>query len=289
MQQQERSFVPKGVQARLRAASQTLTEAEQRVAHYIEQHPDEMMRLSVQALAQQIQVSEATIVRCCRTLGYHGLRDLKLALAAVSAPPLEKIHEDIQPEDSTSAIIQKVLQSDIQAITDTLAVLDEKLFERAVDALLNAERIEFYGIGSSMPIILDAYYRFLRVGLPATVVTDPAMQAVSATLLPPNSVAFAISHSGTTRETLNALRSARQSGAFCILLSSHMHTSISEYADISLITAARETTFRTEAQASRIAHLSVIDALYVAVALRRPERALDTLERSTATLTNHFL
>lgn len=289
MQQQERPRVPEGVQARLRAASNTLTEAEQRVAHYIEQHPDEMMHLSVQALAQQIQVSEATIVRCCRTLGYHGLRDLKLALAAASSPPLEKIHEDIQPEDSTSTVIQKVLQSDIQAITDTLAVLDEKLFERAVDALLSAERIEFYGLGSSMPIILDAYYRFLRVGLPATVVTDPAMQAVSATLLPPNSVAFAISHSGTTRETLNALHSARQSGAFCILLSSHMHTSISEFADIALITAARETTFRTEAQASRIAHLSVIDALYVAVALRRPERALDALERSTTILSNHFL
>lgn len=289
MQQHERPLAPEGVQARVRAAYQALTETEQRIAQFIELHPEEMMRLSVQALAQQIQVSEATIVRCCRSLGYHGLRDLKLALAAESAPPLQQIHEDILPDDSTSAVIQKVLQSDSQAIADTLAVLDEKLFERAVEALLNASRIDFYGIGSSMPLALDAYYRFLRVGLPVSVVTDPAMQTVSASQLPPNAVAFAISHSGTTRVTLNALRTARARGALCILLSSHMNTPLSEHADISLITAARETRFRTQALTSRIAHLSVIDALYVAVALRRPEAALDALERSTRVIDEHFL
>lgn len=289
MQQHERFLVSEGVQARLHAASQFLTEAEQRVANFIEQHPEEMIHLSVQALAQRIQASEATIVRCCRSLGYHGLRDLKLALAAESTIPLQQIHEDILPEDNVAMVARKVLQSDIQAIADTLSVLDEKLLERAVEALLSATRIDFYGIGSSMPIVLDACYRFLRIGLPATVMTDPAMQAVSASQLPPNSVAFAISHSGSTRETLNALRCARQRGAFCILLSSHMHTPLSAYADVSLITAARETAFRTAALTSRIAHLSVIDALYVAVALRRPEASLAALEASTAVIAEHSL
>jgi RpiR family transcriptional regulator, carbohydrate utilization regulator len=168
-------------------------------------------------------------------------------------------------------------------------VLDEQLLEQAVEALLSAARIEFYGIGPSMPIALDAYYRFLRIGLPVTVTTDAAMQAVSAANLPPNSVAFAISHSGRTRETFHALRCARSAGAFCILLSSHMHTPLSDYVDIALITASRETAFRTAALTSRIAHLSVIDALYVAVALRRPEASLAALDRFTAVIAEHTL
>ncbi|GLV61038.1 RpiR family transcriptional regulator [Dictyobacter sp. S3.2.2.5] len=285
----ERPLIPEGVQARLRAASSTLTGAEQRVARFIEQHPEEMIYQSVQALAQRIQVSEATIVRCCRSLGYQGVRDLKLALAAEHATPLHQIHEDISPDDTVSTVARKVLQSDIQAIADTLAVLDEQLLEQAAEALLQATRIEFYGIGPSLPIALDAYYRFLRIGMPVTVTTDAAMQAVSAANLSPGSVAFAISHSGTTRETLNALRNARGQGARCILLSSHMHTPLSNFADIALITASRETAFRTAALTSRIAHLSVIDALYVAVAMRRPEASLAAIERFTAAIAEHSL
>lgn len=285
----ERPIVAEGALARLRAAYDALTEAEQRVAMFIQQHPEETIHLSVQALAQRIQVSEATIVRCCRAIGYQGVRDLKLALAAESAIPLQQIHEDIVPDDSVGMVTRKVLQSDIQAIADTLAVLDEALLERAVRALLDASRIEFYGVGSSLPIALDACYRFLRIGLPATVVTDPPMQAVSATHLPPGAVAFAISHSGRTKETLNVLRNARGANAFCILLSSHANTPLSRYADIQLVTSARETAFRTSSLTSRIAHLSVIDALYVAVAMRRPEASLVALERTTTVLSDYAL
>lgn len=289
MMVQQPPLVPEGVQARIRAAEHTLTETEQRVAQFIDQHPEEAIHLSVQALAQRIQVSEATIVRCCRTLGYHGLRDLKLALAAQNAQPLQRIHEDILPEDEAGVIARKVLQSDIQAIADTLAVLDEQLFARAVEVLLQATRIEFYGIGSSLPVVLDAYYRFVRIGLPATVVTDTAMQAVSSSQLSAGAVAFAISHSGQTLDTLAAMRCARQQGATVILLSSHLGTPLCEMADIALITAARETAFRTASMTSRIAHLSVIDALYVAIASRRPEAALAALERSAEVMAEHML
>ncbi|QBD76595.1 MurR/RpiR family transcriptional regulator [Ktedonosporobacter rubrisoli] len=285
----EQPLVSEGVLARLRAMYEALTEAEQRVADFIMQHPQETIHLSVQVLAQRMQVSEATIVRCCRSIGYHGLRDLKLALASESVTPLQEIHEDILPDDQVGTVTRKVLQSDIQAIADTLTVLDEKLLEQAVEKLLRASRIEFFGVGSSLPIAIDAYYRFLRIGLPAGVATDPLMQAISATHLPPGSVAFAISHSGRTKETLNALRCAWDTGAFCILLSSHANAPLSKYAHIQLVTSARETAFRTSSLTSRIAHLSVIDALYVAVAMRRSESSLAALERSTSVLDEYSL
>ncbi|GCE48337.1 RpiR family transcriptional regulator [Thermosporothrix hazakensis] len=277
--EKEYQAIPEGVLARLRTHFSSLSDTEQRVARFIEQHPQDFIHLSVQALAQRIHVSEASIVRCCRSIGYHGIRDLKLALASELAGSLHQIHEDIRPEDSVLTITQKVLQSDMQAIADTLSILDETMLERAVQVLLKASRIEMYGIGASLPIIIDAYYRFLRIGLPATMVTDPHMQAVSAALLPEGSVAFAISHSGRSRQTLMALKKAREAGASTILLSSHANTPLGEYADIQLITTARETAFRREALTSRIAHLSVIDALYVAIAMQRPDSSLRLLKQ----------
>lgn len=282
--------LPAGVLARVRATAPSLSEAEQRVAAAILNQPREVVFLPVKALAGRIGVSEATIVRCCRSLGYSGLRELKLALAAETlTPPAQVIHEAILPGDSVLSVARKVLRSDQEAIADTLAVLDGGALERAVGALLGASRIEFYGIGSSMPVALDAYYRFARLGLPATVVTDPHMQAVSAALLPPGAVAFAISHTGRTRETLNALLKARGAGATCILLSSYASTPLSRLADVELVTASRETLFRTEALASRLAHLSLIDALYVAVATQRQQQAEGALARTDAIIAEHRL
>lgn len=272
--------LPEGVQARLRATYRALPDAEQQVARFVEASPVETIRLPVKRLAERIGVSEASIIRFCRSIGYQGLRDLKLALAAESAAPFQLINEEIQPTDSVLAVAQKVLRSDMQAITDAIAMLDERALERAVDAILHASRIECYGIGSSMPVALDAYYRFSRIGLPAAILTDPHMQAVSAAQLPESAVAFAVSHTGRTIETMNALRLARASGATCILLTSYSQTPLGRLADIELVTGARETAFRTEAVASRIAHLSVIDALYVAIAMRTFDDSMTALERS---------
>jgi len=279
-----------GVLARIRATFPSLSEAEQRVAGAILARPREAVFLPVKELAQRAGASEATIVRCCRSLGYSGLRELKLALAAETlTTPQHVIHETIQPGDSVLTVARKVLRSDQEAIADTLSVLDEAALEGTVAAMLRATRIEFYGIGSSMPVALDAYYRFARLGLPATAVTDPHMQAVSAASLPPGAVAFAISHTGRTRETLDALQKARGAGATCILLSSYANTPLSHLADIVLVTASRETLFRTEALASRLAHLGLLDALYVAVATQRLDEAERALARSDAIIAEHRL
>jgi RpiR family carbohydrate utilization transcriptional regulator len=285
----ELEALPTGVQARIRASFPALSDAERLVGRFVEASPEEAIRLPIKRLAARIGVSEASIIRFSRAIGYQGIRDLKLALAAESAAPLQAIHQDIQPADSILAMAQKVLRSDMEAIADTLAMLDGAALERAVTAILEASRIECYGIGSSMPIALDAYYRFSRIGLPATILTDPHMQCVSAAQLPPGAVAFAISHTGRTVETLNALHMAKGSGATCIVLSSYTQTPLGRIADIELIAGARETAFRADAVASRLAHLSIIDALYVAVAMRRFDSSVFSLERANEIVEAHRL
>lgn len=276
--------VPEGVLARLRAGYQSLSEGERSVAAFIEHAPEEFVRLSVKAVAARIGVSEATVVRCCQSLGYGGLRELKLALAVESVTPLQMIREEVVPSDSALLIAHKVLRADLQAIADTLAVIDGEVLEAVVAALLAAPRIEFYGVGSSIPVVMDAYYRFLRIGIPTAAVTDPYIQIVSAAQLPPKAVAFAISHSGRSIETANALQTARRAGAVCVLLTSQAHAPIGDHADLQLITAGDAMVRSPESVARRIAHLSLIDALYVAVSLRRGARTSEALDRTSQAL-----
>ena len=113
--------VAEAVVERLRAGYQSLSEGERSVAAFIEHAPEEFVRLTVKAVAARIGVSEATVVRCCQSLGYGGLRELKLALAVESVTPLQMIREEVLPSDSALLIAHKVLRADLQAIADTLS------------------------------------------------------------------------------------------------------------------------------------------------------------------------
>jgi RpiR family transcriptional regulator, carbohydrate utilization regulator len=278
--------VAAGTLARLRATYDSLPEQARAVADFIVASPEEMIHLSVRALAARIGVSEATITRCCQAIGYSGLRELKLALAAEQVVPLHGSYAEVVPGDSVLTIAQKVLRSDLQVIADTLALLDSVALEQAVQALHRSSRVEFYGVGSSLPIVLDAYHRFLRIGVPVAAITDPYFQIIAASQLPPDAVAFGISHSGRSVETLNVLRAAQHAGATTLLLTSHAHAPVAKYADILLITADHATAYHRESAARRIVHMSIIDALCTAVALLQPEQAREALQRSQNAITH---
>lgn len=275
--------------ALIRTRLPALATAEQRVARFLTEEPAEGVRLPVKQLAARIGVSDATVVRTAQALGFAGLRELKLALAAELAAPLAAVHEAIGPGDDNPTILRKVLASDSQAVLDAAATVDPATFDRAVSMLAAAPRVDCLGVGSSLPICLDAAYRFVRIGLPAFCFPDPHMQAVAAGQLPANAVALVVSHTGRTTETLAAARSAKGAGAFLVLLTSHAGTPLEALVDVALVCAARETIYRTEAMASRIAHLAVVDALTVALATRRFDEAYAAMEQADAAIALHRL
>lgn len=269
--------------AQVRAHLPALRPALRRVGAFVLAHPEQAMRLSIERLAARVGVSEATVVRFAQAVGYSGFREFRFALFGERrAAGVAIFHEDVNLTDDPMTIARKVLHADIQAVAETLTLLDGRQFRRALDVLHRARRVEVYGVGSSAPIAQDAYYRLLRIGLAAAVVTDAHMMAVSAAALTPRDAALVISHTGRTTETLNAAARAAEAGATVISLSSHRQTPLAQYAAIHLVTADRETVFRREAMASRIAHLSLIDALCVCLAVRRIESASAAMKRSSA-------
>lgn len=236
--------------------------------------------MSVTELAQAAGVSEGSVINFCRQLDLAGFQQLKLSLAQEVVQPVQFIHEDLQPQDDTAAVCQKMFSAGVQALRDTLSILDPVAVAQAVALIRAAQRVEIYGIGSSAPIAEDAHYRMLRIGLDARVVVDSHVQAISASRTGPHVAVLTISHSGATHETLAATRLAKEAGAKTIIVTNFASSPLQAFADVKLFTMARETKFRTEAMTSRIAQLCLLDALIAALALADYDRATETLRET---------
>jgi RpiR family transcriptional regulator, carbohydrate utilization regulator len=219
-------------------------------------------------------VGEATVIRLCQAIGCRGYQALKLCLAQELVRPAAQLHEDVDPADSLEVVAAKVFESELAALRDTLAILDGPTLTRAVELLLDARQILFVGVGTSAPIAADAYLRFARIGLPCSRHEDSVTQASLGAQAGPQTALLAVSYSGSTRETVEAVSLARAGGAATIVITGYRRSPITRHADAVLCTAGRETLFRPEAAASRLAALAIVDVLCVGVALRRLDASL---------------
>ena len=265
---------------RLQGAYPGLRAAEQRVADFILAHPDELIYLTVTELAERTNTSESTVVRLCQKIGYKGYQEFKIVLARDLVEPATEIYAAIEPGDDLSTVKSKVFQANAQALRDTIEVLEDEQLERAVHALASANRIEIYGVGGSGPLALDAYHKFLKVGLQAIALSDGDLMAMSSSLLSPGDVALGISHTGASRDVTDALGRAKANGATTIGITHRPTSPITKVSEIQLFTAAKQTAFRSDASSSRIAQLTIIDTLYVGVAHAHHDRALAMIERT---------
>ncbi|MCJ7739559.1 MAG: MurR/RpiR family transcriptional regulator [Anaerolineae bacterium] len=278
-----------GVLSRLRGVYPNQSRSGQKVSDYILSHPQDIIHASVSEVASGAGVSDATVVRLCQRTGYTGFQDLKVSLARDLIEPIKLIHEDVDPDDDVATIADKVFRSDIHALRETLKVLDKDALERVTTLVVDAERVEFYGVGFSALVALDASYRMQSLGIQAVARSDSHMQAVSAALTGPGVAVISISHSGSSKESVDVLRIAREAGARTVCITNFVQSPITAYAEVVLQTVAPETMFRSEAMASRIAELSIVDALYVCVGLARIEESLESLDRvSDALATRRF-
>lgn len=267
-----------GCLARIKGSYSGLRPSEQKVADIILKNPQEIIHLSVAELAAKSEVSEATIIRFCRAIGYKGFQNLKMSLAQDLAVPTQFIPQQISSKDNLETIIAKVTHSNSQAINDTMEILDRNELQRAITAICNARRVEFYGVGFSGLVAQDASIRLARIGIPTVSYVDPHLQAHAAALLGKEDVAVGISLLGRTADILYSLKQAKKASATTICLTKYAKTPISEIADIKLFTATEDEVFRTGA--SRIAQLYVIDILFAAVAVSRYNTSFECIEKT---------
>lgn len=264
---------------RIRATYSQLSEKEKVIADLILNHPEKIIHSTISEIAEELEVANATVFRFSKRIGFEGYQAMKIALASEIAFPVKDIHETISENDDEKTIAEKVFQSNIRTLEDTLQVLDQQQLKKAVNAMIAARKIEFYGNGGSGAIAMDAHHKFLRNGLLTSCYTDGHLQTMSAAQLTENDVVVCISHSGKSRDVIEAMELAKLNGATTIGITNFAKTPLSEKADISLLTVSVETEYRSEALASRLAQLTIIDALYVNVSVKLQERMKSSLQK----------
>ncbi|MBC5809634.1 MAG: MurR/RpiR family transcriptional regulator [Candidatus Eremiobacteraeota bacterium] len=269
-----------GCFVRIQGTYGTLRTAEQRVADFILAHAEELIYLTVTELAERTQTSESTVVRLCQKIGYKGYQEFKIMLARDLVGPAETVYEQIAPSDSLETLKTKIFQANAQALKDTIEVLSDAELSRAVDAIAACRKVEVYGIGGSAPLALDAYHKFMKLGITAVSLSDSDLMAMSSALLTPADVALGISHTGGSRDVCDAMEHAQRAGATTICITHRATSPITKVSDIKLFTAAKETAFGSDATSSRIAQLSIIDTLYAAIANRDYETAFARIQKT---------
>jgi DNA-binding MurR/RpiR family transcriptional regulator len=277
---------------RVRGAMPSLRPAEQRVGEAVLADPAAISESSITAVARQCMTSETTVLRFCRAIGLGGYPELRIALAR--AAQREETDQNARPPvngpigegDSVADVVAKISYADSRAVEETGAALDVAALTAAIDAVSAAGRIDVYGIGASALVAHDLHQKLHRLGLISFSWADPHLALTSAAVLEAGDVAIGISHTGTTIDTVDALRVARQHGATTIAVTNFAKSPITAEADVVLTTAARETTFRSGAMASRIAQLALIDCLFTGVAQRSYDHAIDALETTYAAVSS---
>ena len=245
-----------------------LRKSELKVAEHVLADPSAVMHSSMADLAHEVGVSEPTIVRFCRAIGCAGFQDLKLKLAQSLASGSSFGQFSISEGDSVADVSLKIFDATLHTLIEVREHLDIAALERAIAAIAQAQRVEFYGFGASGAVAADAQHKFFRLLLTAAAYSDPHMQAMSAVTLKPSDVAICISQSGRSKDLLTTANLVRESGATLITLCPSQ-TPLAELATVNLAIDVQEDTEIYTPLTSRIAHLVVIDVLAMGVAMAR--------------------
>ncbi len=258
---------------RVRGALPFLAPAERRVADAVLADPAEAAGMSISSLGGLAQTSVTTVMRFCRAVGLDNYPQLRLALAGAAAREDllgggRRPVGEISATDSLDRIVEKIVYNEARALEETGAQLDIATLGLAIDAVAEARRVDIFGVGASGFVGQDLHQKLHRIGRIAFIWTDVHAALTAAALLGPADVAVAISHSGSTPDTIEPLHAAAERGATTIALTNYPGSPLAAGADLVLTTCARETPFRSGATASRTAQLAVVDCLFVGVAQR---------------------
>ncbi len=253
-----------------------LTRVEAQIADFIASDPKAVLSMSAAELAAKAGTVGSAVVRCCRSLGFDGYKELKLTLAVeLSKNTASGYIPYIDPEDSSCEMLDKVFAAGVKTLNDTVASIDRKCFSNAVDTLAKAKRIYVYGIGTSSPLVSDLAYRLMQIGCPALGVTDVPSMAISTLNIEPGDAAVAISHSGRTVATVDTIERAKARGAATICLTSAPESQITRVCELPLVISTDEIRYPIEAISARIAHICLIDSLVTAISARDYEKATE--------------
>ena len=272
---------------KMRTAYNQFTKAEKKVADFILQNPREVLFMSITDLAEACQVGDTSVFRFCKSMELKGYQEFKMVLS-LSLNENEKEHSrftgNVGLNDTFHELAQKVLNTNVHALTETHSLLDEKVFNQAIDWLHEAKKIYFFGVGASVLTALKAANKFLRIEPKVYCIQDSHMQAMVASTMNSDEVAVVFSYSGATKDTIHVAQLAKQAGAKVICITRFSRSPLTSYADLTLLSGANEGPLQGGSTSGEISQLFLIDLMYTEYYRRYFEACSKNNERTSGSV-----
>ncbi|HEH9773200.1 TPA: MurR/RpiR family transcriptional regulator [Pasteurella multocida] len=266
------------------ALHDSLTKTEKRIAATILASPDLLSQSSLSDIAKHLDVGEATFIRFCRTLGFRGFTDFKLELAIELATREKQYHSlldtDISPSDDPKNIAAKLQGAVTNVIAETINLLDFNELEKVVNTMMKAKRIFLFGVGSSGITAEDAKNKFMRIGLQVDSTSNNHFMYMQAALMQEGDVVVGISHSGHSKEVIQALNIAKKNSATTIAITHNLRSPITHAADYVLINGNRQGQLQGDSMGTKIAQLFVLDLIYTLIVQATEDTATKTKQKT---------
>lgn len=251
---------------RVLAEQPDLGAAEQRVADFVRTSPSEVIHMSMARLSQLCSVSDPTILRFCRRLGFEGYQDFKLALAQSLVPSAPFAYEQIVPGDSIDNVVRKTCRNSLNAVQRLLEDIDPRQVENGARYLHAADWVGVYATGISEVTALDAEHKFQRLGLRCQALLGPKKQWMHAESARPGEVALIFSQSGHTKQMVEVAIAARAGGARVVSVAAG-ESPLARVSDVVIAVLPYDRTELMTPLASRLNHHLVINMLVTAIAM----------------------
>ena len=275
--------------ATLRSVYNQFTRTEKKVADYVLAHPRDVLFMSITELADACDIGETSVFRFCRTVGMGGYQEFKMQLSLSmqdtdgDAGPLTG---HVVPEDDLNAVVQKLLASTQRALTETANLLDTSALDRAVDLMIAARRVCFFGVGASLLTAMKAAHKFMRIDPKVSCVNDAHAQAMQASSMGPEDVAVVFSYSGSTKDTNAVAQLAKGAGATVVAVTRFQKSPLTEFTDLTLLCAANESPLQGGSSGADICQAFLIDLLYTEYYRRNKESCAAYNAKTAASVLN---
>lgn len=260
----------------IRMKREGMTETEKKVVDWLLDPMRFSKQTALNTVAEALGVSEALVVKVAKLLGFSGFRELRRELTS-SLEQSRSFTQELSNQDTTQNLIDRVFNVSMQTILEGRAILDSDVLSQAAKYFFSAKNRDLYAAGGSNSICDDIAHKFLRIGIRCNSYRDMHFMMMSASLLTEDDVVLVVSHSGKTKDLLQAVHQARKNGAKIICITHSDVSPIAKLADFVICTPAPDTPLLGKNASARILQLILVDMFFVAVAQQDIQQSEENL------------
>ena len=269
----------------------SFTNTEKKVADFILMNTKDVIYMSITDLAEACNVGESSVFRFCKTMSLKGYQEFKIVLAHSLALDGEapQLSNKITMQDTLEELSSKILSSNVSALTETYNLINEEDLSKAVDCIIEANQVHFFGVGASLMTALEAKNKFMRITNKTECSLDSHLQVMAAALMTEKDVAVLISYSGSTKDTIEVAKTAKERGAKIISITRFAKSPLTNYSDITLLCGANEGPLQGGSLTAKISQLYLLDLLYFEYFKRTNEESIHNKELTVKSVIEKML